>query len=167
MLIKRGKMEPNLGKKKFTRRGFLKAVGVSGAALTGALAGGHVYAQELKEFNVTLRRYVITPNTFTVQKGDRVRFNIQSLDVEHGFYIDGYDLVTEISPLEQKTVEFTADKAGAFQIRCSITCGYDHPIMRAKLTVEPNLRFWASIGLAISVPIVTLIYLATKGDQDE
>lgn len=151
---------------KLTRRGFLKAAGISWFALMNTLAGGAV-SQELKEFNVTMRNYVFTPNTFTVQKGDRVRFNLQSLDVEHGFYVDGYDLNVEVKPLEKKTLEFTADKGGAFQIRCSVVCGPGHPIMRGKLTVEPNNRFLISLGAAALAPIATLIYLATRGEQVE
>ncbi len=161
-------MESDLKTKKLTRRSFLKAVGTSGTALMGTLTGDAVYAQgELKEFNVTMKSYVYTPNTFTVQKGDRIRFNLLSLDVEHGFYVDGYDLDVEIRPFEKKTLEFTADKAGAFQVRCSVTCGSGHPIMRGKLTVEPNNRFLISLALGALAPIATIIYLATKGDQHE
>ncbi|MFQ5975574.1 MAG: cupredoxin domain-containing protein [Candidatus Hydrothermarchaeales archaeon] len=157
------------------RREFLKGVILSATALSnagGASANGGISHEGehdgVKEFYVEVSRYLYTPSVFRVQKGDKVRFNLVSTDVEHSFYIDGYDLDVKLKPYEPRVLEFIADKSGAFQIRCSVTCGPYHPIMRAKLVVEPNYRFYVGLLLTFLVPFGSLLYLYwSGGDEDE
>lgn len=156
---------------RLTRRKFLKALALGSGALIGGMPA-KALAEEasentLREFDVELRRYKYTPAAvFRVNKGDTVRFKLISKDVEHGFYVDGYDLDVKLIPFEEKVLEFTADKSGAFQLRCSVTCGPLHPIMRGKLVVEPNNRFWASLALAFFAPLATLGYLYSNGGDE-
>jgi cytochrome c oxidase subunit 2 len=155
---------------RLTRRKFLKALALGSGALVSGMPA-KALAEEasentLREFNVEIRRYRYTPSVFRVNKGDTVRFKLVSTDVEHGFYIDGYDLNVRVKPYEEKTLEFVADRSGAFQIRCSVTCGPTHPIMRSKLVVEPNNRFWASLAMAFFAPLAMLGYLYHNGGDE-
>lgn len=137
---------------KISRRQFLRAFGIFALV-------PEAEAAEVKEFNITLRRYHFIPPTIEVNQGDRVRINLMSEDVDHGFYLDGYDINTKVSAFKRETIEFTADRAGSFQMRCSVTCGVYHPIMRGKLTVRPNYRFWSALAFAVFIPFATLLYL--------
>lgn len=118
-----------------------------------------------KEYNIRLKQFSYSPEVIRVERGDRVRLNLESVDVQHGFYIDGYDLHIVVPEGEPQSIEFLADKAGAFRIRCSSTCGPFHPFMVGKLVVEPNYRFWGALAAVILVPLGTLAYLAYKGEE--
>jgi nitrosocyanin len=63
------------------------------------------------------------PSTFIVKKGDKVKIRITSKvpgpNSVHGFAIDDYK-VQEIADPKGKDVEFIADKAGIFAIRCHL-----------------------------------------------
>ncbi len=67
----------------------------------------------------------------------------------HGLYLDGYDLEIRTDPGQISELSFTADKAGSFRFRCSVTCGDLHPFMIGKLQVGPNQLMWRGAGLAV------------------
>ncbi len=147
-----------------TRRDFIKlAAGTTAGLLTP------VYAQtdRVVEFHVKLKRFEYDPQVIKVKKGDTVRLTIESIDIEHGFYIDGYDIDVRVRHAEQKVVEFKADKTGAYRIRCSVMCGPLHPFMVGKLVVEPNNRFLGSIGLSLLLPFALLAYLYDKKRRED
>jgi cytochrome c oxidase subunit 2 len=89
-----------------------------------------------KEFNVKAFRFGFEPSTIRVSKGDKVRINVESIDVTHGFSIEGYDINLYVDGLGSESVEFVADKAGRFMIYCSVPCGSGHGSMRGVLIVE-------------------------------
>lgn len=117
--------------------------------------------------DVTARSYAFEPSVIRVAKGDRLRLRFASLDVVHGFYLEGYELDVQISPMEPEVVVrrgeeepetvrevvLTADRPGKFRYRCSTTCGDLHPFMVGELVVEPNrlapTGFGAAIGLLV------------------
>jgi len=151
------------------RRDFLKAVLFSAAA---AASPAGVLAQDgendgVKEFHIKLKRYEYSPSVIKVQQGDMVRLIVEGVDLEHGLYIDGYDIGVEVRHAEQKTLEFVADKPGAFKIRCSVVCGPLHPFMTGKLVVEPNNRFWIAIGLSIIAPFAALLFMHLRNRRHE
>ncbi|MGZ3698472.1 MAG: cupredoxin domain-containing protein [Bdellovibrionota bacterium] len=63
------------------------------------------------------------PSSFTVKKGDKVKIHIVSKvpgpNSVHGFAIDDYK-VQEVADTKGKDIEFVADKAGIFPIRCHL-----------------------------------------------
>lgn len=115
-----------------------------------------------KEYNVKLSQFQFQPAVFRVERGDRVRFNLDSVDVTHGFYVDGYGVSVAVPEKEQKTVEFVADRPGAFRIRCAVTCGPFHPFMIGKLVVSPNRQFWFGAAAALLVPAALLTFFAWR-----
>jgi cytochrome c oxidase subunit 2 len=123
-----------------------------------------------KEFNLKLKQFAYEPNVLRVSKGDRVKINIDSVDVTHGFYLDGYGINQTVPEREQKTLEFVANQAGAFRFRCSSTCGAFHPFMIGKLVVGSNVRQWAGLAALILAPFafLSLLFLTEgRGNEDK
>lgn len=88
------------------------------------------------EVKMTAKKYVFTPDTITVKKGDHVRLLITALDHAHGFKIDAFHIDKKLPKGEEVTVEFTADRAGTFPFECSVFCGMGHRKMKGELIVE-------------------------------
>ncbi len=111
-----------------------------------------------KEFTIWARQFDFTPAVITVQQGDYVRVNLKTADVAHGFYIDGYDVNVKVTWGETKSVEFVADKAGTFKIRCSVSCGPFHPFMAGKFVVEqsPNIVPWLIIAGVTAASVLSV-----------
>lgn len=91
---------------------------------------------EVKEFIITAKRFDFTPETITVNQGDKVRLIVTSIDVTHGFLISEYGVNERLAPEKTKIIEFTADKKGEFPIICNVACGSGHSNMRGKLIVN-------------------------------
>lgn len=90
----------------------------------------------VKEFTMTAKNWAFEPSTITVNKGDKVRIKITSVDVEHGFALPDFNVDVDLQPGQTQTVEFVADKTGTFSFRCSIPCGEGHREMRGVLIVK-------------------------------
>ncbi len=90
----------------------------------------------MKEFSMTAKKWEFTPATITVNKGDKVKLSIKSLDVNHGFAISEFNVNTKLVPGETEMVEFTADKSGTFTFFCNVICGAGHSDMRGTLIVK-------------------------------
>jgi protein-disulfide isomerase len=90
----------------------------------------------IREINVIAERFSFTPDPIIVNLGDRVRLNIRSLDVTHGFAVDEFGINTVIPLGQTVTIEFIADKAGVFGTRCTVPCGTGHPMMIGTVIVE-------------------------------
>lgn len=101
-----------------------------------------------KEISITADQFKFTPGVLVFNKGDEITLKIKSLDVTHGFYIDGYELEKELPALTTVTITFIAELTGSFTIRCSVTCGNFHPYMLGKLKIQPNFLFYSSILIA-------------------
>lgn len=129
------------------------------AGIAAAEASDSVFASEVdKEFTIWCKQYAYDPAVIEVQQGDRVRLNIKSVDVEHGYYIDGYAVNVKVNPEAPKSVVFVADKVGTFKVRCSVACGPFHPFMAGKLVVRgsPDLLPWALVIGTAFLSVVSL-----------
>ncbi len=132
--------------------------------------------REKKDITIIARRYAYAPNRIIVNKGDLVRIKLGSVDVVHGFFLEGYDIEAEIHPgkipfkirhpsFESEfsyvdEISFTADRSGKFRYRCSVTCGTLHPFMIGELIVRPNYSFYACIGGLIGVFAAFLFFVS-------
>jgi len=101
--------------------------GCSSNNITGNAIGGKETA---KEFNIDAFQFGYSPDAITVNKGDKVKININNVDVPHGIRIPDLGLKGE------KTIEFTADKTGEFIWYCLIPCGQGHMQMKGKLIIK-------------------------------
>ena len=105
-------------------------IGAQGAKPQGTPTGG------VHEVQVTLRKYEFSPGSLRVRKGERVRLILFALDHDHGFRLDEFDVNQKVPKGTTTVVEFTPDKAGTFQFRCSTVCGFGHRNMKGTLVVE-------------------------------
>jgi len=137
---------------------------------------------EKKEFYIKARQYAYEPAKITINKGDEVHIKLASLDVVHGFFLEGYDIDAQIEPgvnkfkfrhpsqgrefTDANEIVFTAEHTGKFRYRCSHTCGTMHPFMQGEMIVNPNYPFLAGTGGAVGVFISTVIVMFTLGRRD-
>ena len=92
--------------------------------------------QVVKEFKITAKQFQFNPATIEVNKGDKVRLIVTSVDVPHGISIPEYGINERLDPGKPVTIEFTADKQGTFTAFCSVFCGSGHAGMKGKLIVR-------------------------------
>lgn len=91
---------------------------------------------EVKEFKITAKQFAFEPSTIEVNKGDKVRLIVTSMDVPHGIAISEYGVNERLNPGEPVTIEFTAEKEGTFTTFCSQFCGSGHGNMKGKIIVK-------------------------------
>ena len=121
-----------------------------------------------REIHIQARQYTYTPGVIRVSRGDRVTLVLESDDVTHGFYLDGYDIDLVAIPGRASRATFVADRPGKFRLRCSKVCGTLHPFMLGELVVTPNSPFWRAIGVAILAAVGTVAFLwASRRDSPE
>ena len=125
------------------------------APLPPALAGGA--APQERQVTVSARSFAFEPGTVHVNRGDTVIVNLESTDVVHGLYVDGYDLATQAEPGRPGQLTFVADRRGAFRFRCNVACGNLHPFMIGKLVVNPNLTWLRAIAATLITAVGALV----------
>jgi len=148
-------------------------LGVAGTTADAAATGA--------EHHVVLRarQYGYQPHRIVVASGDRVYLRLASLDVVHGFYLEGHDLELRVWPgkhaffarhpsreeefREVEEVVFTAGRPGKYRYRCSITCGPLHPFMQGELIVRPNRPFRSAVWAAGAVVAATFGLMLLPG----
>jgi cytochrome c oxidase subunit II len=118
-----------------------KSISVLSACLLVTFAGAtRAAAQEpaanVHEIKMTAKRYEFDPNVITVKKGEKVRLIITAIDHDHGFNLAAFDINQVLKKGDPTTIEFTADKTGTFEFKCSHYCGLGHRRMKGKLVVE-------------------------------
>lgn len=106
-------------------------------------------APQARHFHIEASQFTYSPAVLKVNPGDQVTIELASQDVVHGLAIDGYPVSLQADPGQVASITFTADQAGVFKLRCSVTCGNMHPFMNGKLQVGPAALFWRSLGLAL------------------
>lgn len=124
------------------------------------------------------KKYGYSPSRIVVNKGDTIVLKTTSLDVTHGFFLDGYPIE---AILKQKgitflkyswkdddgnlqtdwdrvsEIEFAAQKSGKFTFRCTQTCGNLHPFMTGELIVKPNTLYHLFVSLSVWVVLSLLL----------
>jgi cytochrome c oxidase subunit 2 len=75
------------------------------------------------------------PPTLYLPLGERVRFDLTSNDVVHGFWIPAFMIQIQNLPGVTNHLEFTANKLGEFPGRCNMLCGRNHSEMIFKVKV--------------------------------
>jgi heme/copper-type cytochrome/quinol oxidase subunit 2 len=103
-------------------------------------------APQERHVTISARSFAFAPGTVRVNRGDRVIVDLESTDVVHGLYVDGYSVATQAEPGRPGQLTFVADRSGAFRFRCNVACGNLHPFMIGKLVVGPNLIWLRAIA---------------------
>ena len=91
---------------------------------------------QTKEFDIIAKQWDFSPNTITVNEGDNVILNIESIDVTHGFVISDFGVSEQLVSGNTVKIEFVADKKGTFSFFCNVFCGSGHSGMRGTLIVQ-------------------------------
>lgn len=143
---------------------------VSILSLTAFLpVAGPVFGQAVKldsspkVIELTANQFSFEPSIIRVNAGDSVIFRIQSEDVSHGFFIDGFDFKVELPAGEVVEVgPITFEDPGKVKVRCALTCGPLHPFMTADIIVEPNYMFPVVLLLSGVMFGSTILYVGSK-----
>ena len=98
-------------------------------------APGTTRSAQEQVIRVTAKKFEYSPNEITVKKGVPVILEITSLDRDHGFKLEAFNINQKLKKGETETIEFTADKTGTFPFQCSEFCGLGHGKMKGKLVV--------------------------------
>ena len=107
------------------------------------------------------RSFAFEPGTVRVNRGDTVIIRLESSDVVHGLFVDGYEVSATAEPGRPGELRFVADRPGAFRMRCSVSCGNLHPFMIGKLVVGPNLSLLRA-GLATLITAVGVVIISRR-----
>ncbi|UCG14251.1 MAG: 4Fe-4S binding protein [Deltaproteobacteria bacterium] len=139
------------------------------------------------EIEFTAKKYGYSPARIIVNRGDTVVLRPTSLDVTHGFLLDGYDVEAVIKQQglaylkytwtddegkahtdwdKVREVEFTADKSGKFTFRCTQTCGNLHPFMTGELIVQDNTPYHVAVSLSVWLTLSLLLWAHTGSDSE-
>lgn len=136
-----------------------------------------------KDFDIKARQYSFDPPRIIVNKGDEIHIRLASLDVLHGFFLEGHDINALIEPGKQgfklrhpskgedyadaEEIVFTANRTGKFRYRCSHTCGAMHPFMQGEMIVKPNYPFLASVGGAggLLIAMFAALFIMAKSRE--
>lgn len=100
---------------------------VVASILASVVAGGVLLvAQAKREFDVTARRYTFVVgesngSDIRVAEGDIVRVMFAAEDIAHSFTVDDYRINKRAEPGKPVTFDFRADRAGTFEIYCSLS----------------------------------------------
>lgn len=151
-------------------------------ALIPVLVASTLSGKGRKDFDIKARQYAYNPPRITVNKGDEVHIRLASLDVVHGFFLEGHDIDAVIEPgkstfkmrhpsqgrefIEVEEIVFTAGPPGKYRFRCSHTCGTLHPFMLGEFIVRPNYPFIASVGGAGGIVISVFVMLALSSKNN-
>jgi cytochrome c oxidase subunit 2 len=92
----------------------------------------------VRVIQMTAKRFEFNPSRVVVNQGDKVRLEVTALDRSHGFRLIEYGLDAVLEPKKVTTIEFAADKPGAFEWHCSVFCGAGHDKMKGELVVLPK-----------------------------
>jgi len=106
-------------------------------------------APQERHITVTASRFAFEPGTVRVNRGDTVTIRLESTDVVHGLYVDGYGVSAQAEPGRPGLVRFVADRDGAFHFRCATPCGNLHPFMIGKLIINPNLTWLRAVAATL------------------
>ena len=88
-----------------------------------------------KNISVKAFSYGYLPTTLTLTKGEKVKFEVTSLDVDHTFTIDDLDINVQVKGGQTSTLEFTPTEIGEYEYYSSIS-GQKDSGMKGTLTVE-------------------------------
>ncbi|TVY09476.1 cupredoxin domain-containing protein [Paenibacillus cremeus] len=102
----------------------------SQAASTAAGAGDAAGTAELK---LQAKNFEFDQKEYKVKKGQTVNVALENKEGLHGVEIKGLNVKLDNNT---KTASFKADKAGTYDIICTVPCGAGHINMKSKLIVE-------------------------------
>lgn len=80
-------------------------------------------------------KYGFKPDPIIVKRGEKIRLEVTSTDVTHGFAVKEFGINATLPAKKTVPINFKADKTGNFTVRCSVYCGSGHLKMQGRLKV--------------------------------
>jgi cytochrome c oxidase subunit II len=115
------------------RRIIFFAIAIVFVAISFVLRASPSHANSVHEVQVVAKQFAFEPAAIQVMAGEPVRLVIRSSDRGHGFAIRDLKIDVQIPRSGTVVVEFTAPRAGRYEITCSEFCGSGHRQMKAAL----------------------------------
>jgi cytochrome c oxidase subunit II len=88
------------------------------------------------EAYIIARAWSFDPREITIPKGSKVTFYVTSVDVQHGFKLQGTNINMMVVPGQVSKLTAVFDKPGTYDYLCTEFCGAGHAAMYGSLTVE-------------------------------
>lgn len=85
------------------------------------------------------------PPTLVLPVGEKVRFELNSPDVIHSFWVPQWLFKMDVIPGKTNVFEVTPDKVGTYVGKCAELCGVDHARMLFQVKVVERAEFDAHI----------------------
>lgn len=89
------------------------------------------------EAYMRVEAWVFIPNRIEIPAGSEITFYITSVDVLHGFKLEGTNANVMVIPGQVSTVTATFDEPGDYTYVCHEYCGAGHAAMFGTVTVTP------------------------------
>lgn len=137
------------------------AYGVQGLVGGGAVERGG-FADGAMQFRIEARQWSFEPAIIQVDPGDKVRFILTGIDIEHGFAINELGINLALPPEEvvvHEVVIPTDIAEGIYTMYCSVFCGIGHPYMKGQMIIgDPEL--FLGVGLGRILPYIATLVMA-------
>ena len=98
--------------------------------------GVHELGPGRYEAVVVARAWGFTPTEIRVPVGAEVVFRVTSIDVIHGFYVEGTRINMMVLPGQISELAYTFDEPGEHLLICHEYCGVGHQAMFGKVIAE-------------------------------
>ena len=121
------------------RNGIIHVFGGGLTVLAGLLAAASPRAraeESPRVITITAKRFEFVPNEITLTKGETVKLQLKSEDVNHGFFVKPLGIDKEIPPGGTVELTVTPKAAGRFRAICDSFCGAGHGAMKMTVVVE-------------------------------
>lgn len=118
-------------------------------------------------FRLEASQFTYLPAEINVNPGDMVTIELVSMDVVHGFYLDGYGVSMTADPGQTARLTFVASQPGSFRFRCNVTCGAMHPFMIGKFNVGANTSLWRAVGLVLVTAVAMFGFISHPPAEKE
>ena len=108
---------------------------LTAAALFGV---GRLYAKEAsapRVIKVIASKFVFTPDTIHLKKGETVELELTTEDVVMGFNVPDLKVRSDMIPGMVKRLRITPENSGKFDFVCDIFCGSGHEDMTGTIVV--------------------------------
>jgi cytochrome c oxidase subunit II len=102
---------------------------------------GHQWWWDVEYQDPQPSEMVNTANEIHVPVGKTVKFELQSTDVIHSFWVPNMHGKKDLVPGIPTTTWFVANRAGEFRGQCAEYCGEEHALMRLVFVAEPESDF--------------------------
>ena len=97
-----------------------------------------------EEKSLTIEGTIARPPELYLPVGERVRFELQSADVIHSFFVPGFNFKRDVIPGRTNSFEVTVDRPGTYPGQCAEYCGLAHNNMHftVKVVQDAAFRTW-------------------------